>query len=154
MKVFIHKVAKELSFFPEVKFSRQDESLEIPKLNKEGFDVSIAGEGDGYILRLGLFHWHLATYEADKHLGLLLDALTPKYRIEELSKHNKPYKWTLQFQLRDGTWKNYATTSLFTFNFWSKPTKAYYQNQILSRQLLWNFERQAIKDQDEVEEIV
>jgi|GEM_PF-5163800 len=53
----IERIIQKLSVYPNLKFGRVGNRLEIEKPNPEGFPLSFIEDKDGFTVYFGLNHW-------------------------------------------------------------------------------------------------
>lgn len=110
--------------------------LEIPKLNDEGFDISVvADEKEVSVFTEYIAHDHFSSDESHEDssyqaLGLVRDLLTPKMRIKVFEVGGKAYRSDMEIQ-HDGSWRRANTTTLFAFTLFRKKTVKYFSNDRL-----------------------
>ena len=110
--------------------------LNVPKLDKQGFDITFEIDSEEYWLTCGEFQGTDALEEgtaedfAGHCIGLLYDLLTPLMRVRERLAGKTAYKWTLEC-LRGGTWESRGSHSLVLFNYWGRRSERIRQNRVL-----------------------
>jgi hypothetical protein len=113
-------------------------TLNIPKLDEQGFDITIEIDSDDLWVNCGRFQASDCLEEgtaedfAGHCVGLLYDLLTPLMRVREQLAGEVPYRWTLEC-LRGDTWESRGSHSRFFFNFWGKRSERIYRNHTLPR---------------------
>lgn len=111
-------------------------TLQIPKQDDHGFDITIAIDLDDLWVTCGRFQASDCLEEgtaedfAGNCVGLLYDLLSPLMQVREQLANDTPYKWTLEC-LRDGSWEVTGTHSRLFFSFWGKRSERSYQNHTL-----------------------
>lgn len=136
----IDTVVEKLNKYPDIKYYKKNQSeLEIFCRNEKGFDILLQTNHREHTLHFGAFHWHydFTEYETNEMLNQLLFGLTGIARVKVFSKKNKPYKWILQIQDRDGNWFDNGSMGLISLNFWATSDIQYYQNDLLPKSLLY-----------------
>ncbi|MGL4668933.1 MAG: hypothetical protein ACRCWR_13510 [Saezia sp.] len=133
-KSIINTFVEKLLKYPNIRFEKNSEyELTIFGDGNNGFDITLDEEDYQNTLSLGEFHWHFDTTKEGKDaiVELLLHSLTGKARLKESSKKGNAYKYVLQIQNEEEQWVNRQTALFAIFNFWSKPSTRYLQNNLL-----------------------
>lgn len=122
----IERIIKNLSVYPNLKYGRVGNRLEIEKVNPSGFPLTFVEESDGFTVYFGQNHWHFD--EEGEALDYLAFGLSVKCRVRELIR-GFPYKWIVE-QEDHGEWKPMNVMGLLFFQFWRKRTEKVYQNSL------------------------
>lgn len=137
----INAVTEKLNKYPDIKFEIINSNmLRICKQDENGFDIWIETTDREHTLYFGYFHWHFDNDERETNemLNQLSFGLTGIARIKQCSKNSQAYKWILQIKNREGNWYNNGTMGRINFNFWTKADIEYFQNNLLSCDILYN----------------
>lgn len=122
----IEKIIGKLSGYPNVKYGRVGNRLEIDKPNPEGFPVTFIEEKDGFTVCFGSNHRHFD--EEDEALDYLAFGLSGNCRLREIIR-GSPHKWIVEQRDRDG-WAPMNEVGLLFFRFWKRKTEKVYQNTL------------------------
>jgi hypothetical protein len=128
-----------LASYPELRHSWEDTPggvrLVFPRVDTDGFQVSVEAQGSSLIVSGVGFHthfdWHETAAEAVRQaLGLVRDLLGPGMRVRELRASGRPYRWELQrFDGRE--WRTQEVTGLLFWNYFGARSERFYQNMML-----------------------
>lgn len=120
------------------KLSEKGDSTElfIPKLNDEGFDVTVIADSDEIsVYSEHLAHRHFTSDGNAKEviepaMGFVRDLLAPNMRLRVFEVNGSPYK--AQFEVfHGGEWKNDGLTGLFVIPWFRKKTELCFTNNRL-----------------------
>lgn len=130
INIFNKYVDEFLKKFPQLKLvHRADDSLHIPKVSNDGFDVGIALNE----LTLLWGNWHspmIDNYSIEDVFNYLHFMLTDKCRIREFYRWPFPYRGYLEFYEND-TWIQREINGLLLYNFLFPKSIRIYQNKVL-----------------------
>jgi hypothetical protein len=124
----ISKLKARLSAYPDVRFVEDANSLRIPLVDADGFDVALH-EADG-AWTVSFAGWHEECGSADEALDLVGMGLSDSVRLKVFSRGGADYKWTLEVRESSG-WREESETGLLFFRFWRRPSIRYLQNRVL-----------------------
>lgn len=109
--------------------------LDFPKIDADGFDITVEVVPDQVFVYGSGFHEHFDTNDnktkIESALGLVRDLLSPDMRIREYLAGDRPYRWDLE-TIRDGKWITEHTTGRLFWNYFRKRSQKFYQNKVLA----------------------
>jgi len=127
-------IISKLVLYPSVKFEKDRGNLVIYANKEDGLDLLLETGTEENTLYFGEgFHCHFAPNkeETDQMLDWTIYGLTGFARLKEFSKKGKAYKWILQIKDNNNIWHDKGSMGSFNFNFWTKTTINYYQNDYM-----------------------
>ncbi|MBI3878518.1 MAG: hypothetical protein HY301_00435 [Verrucomicrobia bacterium] len=143
---FIQTAKAALSKTPEVKHSWSIDpnevqcSLSIPKIDEDGFDVTIEVSPDGVVVFGEGAHQHFDTPESTHPekiiaaLGLVRDLLSPHMRVGELRAGKSAFRWFME-SLHENEWQAESSTGLLFWNYFARRSERVLQNKTLPGRL-------------------
>ncbi len=139
-RAFVARAKEILSAHPQIQhnWSIDDDEdhciLDIPKVNEDGFDITVEVDCDEIVIRAHGYHQHVDEKDDNQKIesafGLVRDLLSTSMRIKEYWVGGSPCRWEAQSS-RNGEWVTEATTGLLFRNYFGKRLEKYYQNNIL-----------------------
>lgn len=123
-----------------IAFNRENEGcLSVPPTNENGFETSITGLGDEYVVHYGGWHEHISDPAAATNCFLL--GLTPQVRVLATYRGHDACKWVLEYQ-EDGTWREDMTVGTIFQPLWKKAVVKELQNSHLTFDQIKEFSKQ------------
>ena len=124
----IFKLKAKLGEHPHVRFVDDANTLRIPPVDPEGFEVALY-EHSGAVT-VAFAGWHEDCDDPDDAVHLVGMGLSDAVRLKVHSRGGHDYKWTLEVREPSG-WRKTSVTGLLFFRFWKRASVRYLQNQFL-----------------------
>lgn len=123
-----------------VEFTQSEDGvLTVPSSIETGFDVSISGESEDFVVHYDSWHEHFNDSTAATRCFLF--GLTDRVKLFEERRGNSAFRWTTQ-SLGDGSWITDSTVGLVFSPFWRKLKVKQLQNSHLSFEQITDFQDQ------------
>ena len=126
----IDKVAKVLGDYPEVRFERRAEWIEVPPSTADGLLVSLSTENGTRIVHFD--GWHEDFGSDQEALNCFMSGLTPSIRLFVTRRGDYDHKWNVEARNRD-RWEACGTVGLLIFPFWRRKQVLLLQNRWLEK---------------------
>lgn len=123
-----------------VRFTRtEDGSLTVPSSSEVGFDVSISGESDDFVVHFDGWHEHLT--DPTFATKCFLIGLTSQIRLVTTYRGGVAFKWAVK-HLVDDAWQEDTTVETIFQPFWKKAVVKELQNSHLTFDQIKEFSHQ------------
>lgn len=124
----IAQLKAKLGEHPHVRFVEQGNSLCIPAVEPNGFEVALYEHSGALIVAFA--GWHEDCGSADEAVHLVGMGLSDAVRLKVQSRGGHDYKWTLEVSEPSG-WRELSVTGLLFFRFWQRASVRHLQNRVL-----------------------
>lgn len=124
----IAQLKAKLGEHPHVCFVEQANSLCIPAVEPNSFEVELYEHGGA--LSVSFAGWHEDCGSADEAVHLVGMGLSDSVRLKVHSRGGHDYKWTLEMRDSSG-WREVSVTGLLFFRFWHRASVRHLQNRFL-----------------------
>ena len=129
--LLIEDIKSELINYTGVELEQPNNNeLLINCNNNSELGILLRNSHDEYKLFINEWSKHFGKTSEDREviIDLIVSVLIGNARLQEFSKNNYPYKWTLQLLDSNSNWRIHSTTAILTLNIWTKPQIRYLQN--------------------------
>jgi len=113
-----------------VSYQETKDSICVPALSEDGFEVCLGVGREGYYVSAK--KWHEECGTEDEALAWFTLLLSNEARLKVESRGGFEYKWTVEID-RGEEWAPASLTSYLFYPFWMKKRVEFLQNELLTR---------------------
>lgn len=129
VKKILSDIKAKVDKRPYLKYELGDRHILVQKPSEDGFDVGFYVDKREFTVTMDGWHDHFAFEELDRALNYFTSGFFKECRLKVVSRRNKDYKWTLEFQ-KDGEWTESSTMGHLIVPLFGKKRVRYLQNDI------------------------
>ena len=124
----IEKIVEKLRKYPQLTYSRDEDSITVDPPTEEGFSVYLTEKDSGFTV--GFDGWHEEFEDEAEALDAFTFGLSNCCRIRVTKRGASECKWALEAS-EDGEWVKYSAVGLIFIPFWRKKSIEYRQNNVI-----------------------
>jgi hypothetical protein len=124
----IETIGDRLTKYPQVRFTRTDDSIVVIPWDESGFEVALIAHGGGYTVAFD--GWHETFEHEENALDCFVLGLSSGCRLRVEVRGTFRCKWVLEYEAH-GEWHEDSTVGLILYPFWRRPETIYLQNHLI-----------------------